>query len=63
MKTRRIMYEDDLVFVKDPAGTTIYNGMEDYEPMKYEDWTWDDAIQGYFLEADGGRYTKYCRDC
>lgn len=53
---RRINFEDDLVVVK-KDGKTIYKGMEDYEPMKYEDWKWDNKKGLYTLT---GGYTKEC---
>lgn len=60
MGTKRINYEDDIVIVKNPKGVTIYNGMEDYEPMKDEPWSWNSSIKGYTLSSPEGTYTKYC---
>lgn len=44
---KEICYEDDLVVVYDSDGIVAYKGIEDYEPMKYEPWTWD-ADKGYY---------------
>ena len=49
---KKIEFEDDLVIVK-CNGREIYKGIEDYEPMKDEDWTWD----GSKYTLPGG-YTK-----
>lgn len=32
--------------------------IEDYEPMKDENWTWDNSLQAYILES----YIKICLD-
>ena len=53
---KRIQYEDDLVVVYDPSGEEIYKGMEDYEPMKDENWKWD-MFHGYYT-FNG--YVKVC---
>ena len=53
---KRIEYEDDIVVVYGPDGELIYKGMEDYEPMKYEDWTWDNTNKYYILDG----YIKIC---
>ena len=53
---KRIQYEDDLVVVYDPSGEEIYKGMEDYEPMKDENWKWD-MFHGYYT-LNG--YVKVC---
>lgn len=52
----RINFEDDLVVVFDTDGTELYKGMEDYEPMKDEDWKYDAGEQVYRL----GGYIKVC---
>lgn len=51
----RINFEDDIVIVYD-GDKEIYKGLEDYEPMKDEDWRWDNATQSYVL----GNYRKIC---
>lgn len=52
----RINYEDDLVVVFDNEGYAIYKGMEDYEPMKWEDWKYDTVERIYRF----GEYVKIC---
>lgn len=52
-KKGRINYEDDLVIVK-KGREIIYKGIEDYEPMKYENWKYDEKSKTYKL----GKYTK-----
>lgn len=58
-KGKRINYEDDIVVVYDKSGGVIYKGEEDYEPMKYEDWKWNNEKQYYTLGDD---YIKVCLD-
>lgn len=58
-KGRRINYDDDIVVVYDKSGDVIYKGMEDYEPMKREDWRWNKEKQYYTL---GNDYIKVCLD-
>lgn len=53
---KRICYEDDFVAVYNEKGECVYEGLEDYEPMRREDWRWDDKNERYTL--NGGRYTK-----
>lgn len=55
MKKKRIVYEDDFVVVKE-GKNVIYQGIEDYEPMKYEDWVWNEKSKTYKF----GKYTKTC---
>lgn len=57
-KYRRIQFDDDIVMVKH-GKETVYKGLEDYEPMKYEPWRWDDKKHCYTLR---GGYKKYCLD-
>ena len=61
---KRLEVEDDLVIVfKDDS--EIYKGIEDYEPMKDENWRYDNSIQAYRLEdsrTDGHTYIKICLD-
>lgn len=61
---KRIEVEDDIVMVfKD--GKEIYTGMEDYEPMKDEDWRWDESKKAYTLNdprTNGQEYIKICLD-
>lgn len=47
---KRINYEDDLVRVFDKDGNEVYSGMEDYEPMKDEDWKFDKDLGAYRLD-------------
>ena len=56
---KRIRYDDDFVVVT-TNGREIYNGIEDYEPMKYELWKWNETEQAYFLKVDGKTYKKVC---
>lgn len=53
---KRIEYEDDIVIVYDEAGNIIYKGMEDYEPMKRENWRWNNNKKYYQLNG----YVKVC---
>lgn len=53
---KRIEYEDDIVIVYDEAGNIIYKGMEDYEPMKRENWRWNNDKKYYQLNG----YVKVC---
>lgn len=44
----RISYEDDLVKVKNvKTGSTVYKGYEDDEPLKNEDWQYNE-IKGLY---------------
>ena len=52
----RIEFEDQLVIVYDKKGNEIYRGLEDYEPMKYEDWKFDSSIGAY-------RFKDFIKDC
>ena len=53
-KGSRIDYDDDLVITYDKNGKVVYKGIEDYDPMKYEDWKWDEKTHSYKLDG----YTK-----
>ena len=53
---KRIEFEDDLVIVFDGNESQIYKGIEDYEPMKDEDWKWDPSENVYRLN----KYIKIC---
>ena len=53
-KGSRIDYDDDLVITYDKNGKVVYKGTEDYDPMKYEDWKWDEKTHSYKLDG----YTK-----
>lgn len=55
---RRIEYEDDIVVVYDENDKVIYKGLEDYEPMKDENWVWNSSMQAYILDS----YIKICLD-
>ena len=55
-KGKRIQYEDDVVVVYDPAGNVIYKGIEDDEPMKRENWRWNNIRNYYYLNG----YVKVC---
>lgn len=52
----QINAEDDLVIVFDENNSQIYKGIEDYEPMKDENWKWDNVEQIY-------RYNGYIKIC
>ena len=58
-KGKKIEYEDDLVIVYNEEGSIIYKGLEDYEPMRYENWKWNEEKQYYTL---GNDYIKGCLD-
>lgn len=63
-KRKRIEYEDDIVIVFVDDRQT-YKGIEDYEPMKDENWKWDSSIQAYTLDdprTNGQTYIKICLD-
>lgn len=51
-----IDFEDDLVIVFDENESQIYKGIEDYEPMKDENWQWDNSEKVYRC----GGYIKIC---
>ena len=53
---KRIDFDDDLVIVFDKNDSQIYKGIEDYEPMKDEDWKWDPSENVYRLN----KYIKIC---
>lgn len=53
---KRIDYDDDFVVVYDDSGNQIYKGIEDYEPMKDENWAWDNSEQIYRCNG----YIKVC---
>lgn len=55
-----IEYDDDIVVVKNPQGKIIYEGWEDYDPNKDEDWVLDRKTMIYSVETPSGVYTKYC---
>lgn len=57
-ESKKIEFDDDLVVVYQ-NGREIYKGIEDYEPMKDEKWTWDNAKKCYTL---GDEYIKVCID-
>lgn len=61
---KRLETEDDLVIVfRDDS--EIYRGEDDYEPMRDENWKWDNSIQAYKLEdsrTEGHAYIKICLD-
>lgn len=54
---KKIEYEDDLVAVFDKNGKEIYKGLEDDEPMRYENWKWDSYNRYYTLDDE---YIKVC---
>lgn len=53
---KQIEFEDDLVIVFDGNESQIYKGIEDYEPMKDENWRWDNSEKVYKY----GGYIKIC---
>lgn len=53
---RKIIYENDVVFVLDKNDKEIYRGIEDYEPMKDAPWRWDKDDLVY-------RYKDYVKIC
>lgn len=54
---KRIDFEDDIVRVYD-GNKEIYAGAEDYEPMKDENWKWDEANKYYKFD----KYIKVCSE-
>lgn len=58
LERRRINFDDDLVIVYDEEDNEIYRGLEDYEPMKDENWKWDNSSNSYLLD----KYRKICLD-
>lgn len=54
-KYKQTCYDDDIVVVKE-NGNIIYKGIEDDEPMKYENWKWCEKENCYVL----GNLKKYC---
>lgn len=47
----RAEYDDDVVAVYDNAGNLEYEGLLDYCPFKYENWSYNSKMQRD--EADG----------
>ena len=57
MAYKRIDFDDDLVVVIDITNNNeVYRGIEDYEPMKNENWKWNEKEQCYTFD----KYKKYC---
>jgi len=54
----RIQYEDNIVIVYDKDGKEVYRGLEDYEPMKDDEWVYDEKADIYRMKGYG--YTKKC---
>ena len=50
--SERINYDDDVVVVYEVSDTEdkIYSGLEDYEPMKREDWKYCEELGVYYLK-------------
>ena len=57
----RINYDDDLVVVK-KDGKVIYKGIEDYEPMKDENWIYDESKKCYVIKGRLGFTKKKVED-
>ena len=52
MAYKRIDFDDDLVVVIDITNDKeVYRGIEDYEPMKNENWKWNCKEQCYTSTA------------
>ena len=62
---KKINYDDDFVIIYDEKGREIYRDLEDYEPMKYENWIWDETDKCYYLEFEDedGKKHKYMKVC
>ena len=58
LERRHINFDDDLVIVYDENGLVMYKGIQDFEPMKDDDWKWDNSIRAYRLDS----YIKICLD-
>ena len=58
----RINYDDDIVKVYELGEDTkeIYSGLEDYEPMKDEDWKFCKDLGTYYL-ADYAEHKIYIK--
>ena len=56
---KRINYEDDLVVVLE-GNRTIYTGLEDYDPMKYEPWVFVPTTKDDKGHYELGKLKKYC---
>ena len=54
---KKIGFDDDFVIVYKNE-KQIYKGLEDYEPMKRENWKWDSSKKYYVF----GDYIKVCID-
>ncbi len=59
---KRADFEDDLVIVFDENDKIVYKGIEDFEPMKDEDWKYDYKEMYYSLIYEGITYIKICLD-
>ena len=61
--SERIDYDDDVVVVYEifDGDNKIYSGIEDYEPMKDEDWSYCKSLGLYYLidYADHKIYVKW----
>ena len=62
----KINYEDDMVYVYEISDSDkkIYSGLEDYEPMKREYWTYCEDLGMYYLidYMDKKIYVKWSVD-
>lgn len=59
---KRAEFEDDLVIVFDENDKIVYKGIEDFEPMKDEDWKYNNKEIYYSLTYEGVTYLKIYLD-
>ena len=55
-----INYDDDIVVVYEvfSSGEPVYTGLEDYEPMKDEDWKYCKELGAYYISTYGPKTIK-----
>lgn len=44
-----INFDDDIVAVYNEEGEVCYKGTDDYNPYRYDDWTWKSDLNAYVL--------------
>lgn len=56
LRRGRIEYEDDLVRVISPSGNVDYQGLQDYNPYKDDDWRYSERAGHYIMDTPMGEY-------
>ena len=56
---KRINYEDDLIVILD-GKKVLYQGLEDYDPMKCEPWKFVQTTKDGRGHYELGKFKKYC---